>query len=155
MKIPTKSDWGFIDEDDIERRYAFDMFIGKSPEDAWVICLTNADNYQEELQSMPKVPFNFYAPILCRYIISESAKEDSDGASCFLDMVAWMLKTQASIIESTTKEMLVSSAKFVSENQRTYDASFDIYGNFKDKYIEIRKCTFGSDAFSTRPFERR
>ena len=116
------------------------MFIGKNSEDAMKMCLRDAQNYREELQSMPLVPFNFYAPILAKYIISLDAKGDSDGASCYLNMVAWMLKTQESIIRTETKTLLINSAEHVSRNQVFYEAEEYIYGNFKDKYKEIEKC---------------
>ena len=51
-------------------------------------------------------------------------------------MVSWMLKTQRNIIYPETEELLVSSAKQVSENQSFYDAPFDIYGDFKDVFNE-------------------
>jgi len=137
----TDSHWGVIAENDIEREHAFNMFIGKSEEEAMDMCLQNAQNYQDELQAMPFIPFNFYAPILAKYIISSDAKEDSDGASSYLSMVAWMLKTQESIIRKETKDLLITSAEFVSKNQSFYDASFEIYGDFQDKYMEIKKCT--------------
>ena len=140
MSIPSKSDWGYIDKNDIELQYTFDMFFGMTEQQAWKLCQSHADNYQEELQSMPKIPFNFYAPILCKYIVSDKARGDSDGASCFIDMVAWVLKTQAIKIENETRELLINSARFVSSNQDFYDADADIYGYFREKFNEVEKC---------------
>ena len=137
MQIPTKNDWGKISAIDIERQYAFDLFIGKSIAQALDMCKLHSHSYQEQLQSMPKVPFNFYAPVLANYIISPSAKGDSDGANAFLDMVAWMLETQRSLINPDTETLLRSAAKQVSENQDFYEASPDIYGTFNDKYAKI------------------
>lgn len=137
MRIPTKGDWGPISEDDIERQYAFDMFIGKTKEQAREMCIYNALNYQEELQSMPEYPFNFYALILAGYIISDESKDDSDGASSFLHMVAWMLKTQSEIIYPGTKSILISACENIASNQKFYDADINIYGDFKNVYTEI------------------
>ncbi len=111
MNIPKKKDWGRIASEDIEGKYAFDMFIGKSIADAHEMCEFNALNYQEELQSLPRVPFNFYAPVLAEYIVSEKAEGDSDGASSFLHMVCWMLKTQRDIIKPETEALLLSASK--------------------------------------------
>ena len=137
MHIPKKEDWGKIKDIDIERQYAFNMFIGKSIDQALEMCKLHAQSYQEELQSMPKIPFNFYAPVLANYIISSNAKGDSDGASTFLNMVAWMFETQRGIINPETEALLTSAAKAVSENQEFYEASFEIYGSFKDQYFKI------------------
>jgi hypothetical protein len=137
MHIPKKEDWGKIKDIDIERKYAFDMFIGKSFDQALEMCKLHAQGYQEELQSMPKVPFNFYAPVLANYIISPSAKGDSDGANAFLSMVAWMLKTQRGLINPETERILISAARKIAENQEFYEADFEIYGSFKDAYLKI------------------
>ena len=140
MSVPTKSEWGHIDAIDIESQYAFDMFFGKTLDEAMNMCESAADNYQEELQSMPRIPFNFYAPVLSNYIVSEKAKKDADGASCYLSFVSWMLRTKASIIKNETRKLLINSARYVSENQEFYDATQEIYGCFKEKYAEIEKC---------------
>lgn len=140
MRTPTKGDWGIIDKDDIEMQYAFEMFIGKTQDEAWEMCDDNALNYQEELQSLPEYPFNFYAQILAKYIVSKDAINDADGAGSFLSMVAWMLKTQGNNIYAETKVLLIASAKYVAKNQNFYDAEFDIYGDFKDELEQVMLC---------------
>lgn len=98
----------------------------------------NALYYQEDLQSMPAAAFNFYAPALVRYITSPQATGDSDGASSFLHMVSWMLKTQRNIISPETEQLLLSAAEQVSRNQTFYEADIGIYGEFPEVYMEIQ-----------------
>lgn len=101
----------------------------------------NAMNYQEDLQSMPAAAFDFYAPALVKYITSTKAAGDSDGASSFLHMVSWMVKTQRNIISSDTESLLLAAAEQISRNQAFYDADVGIYGDFKDDYAEIQNHT--------------
>ncbi len=139
MKIPSRTDWGDIDENDLDAKSAFNTFLGKSFSEAEVLFQSNALYYQEELQSMPPVPFNFYAPALVNYIISERAKGDSDGASSFLHMISWILKSNSQILDSRTKDLLLNTASKISNNQEYYEADVDIYGTFSDVYSEIQK----------------
>ena len=99
----------------------------------------NALYYQEDLQSMPASAFNFYAPALVKYITSPQAAGDSDGASSFLKMVSWMLKTQRNIISPETELLLLGAAEQISQNQDFYEADVSIYGEFQDVYAEIQK----------------
>jgi len=137
MRVPAKRDWGVIDKDDIEALGALDFFLGKSEEEAWGMCDYNALNYQEELQALPDYPFNFYAAVLAKYIISEDAVDDSDGASSFLGMVSWMFKTQMDLIYPETKKLLMESAKTVAKRQEFYDAEVGIYGDFNEQLKKV------------------
>lgn len=141
MKIPTSADWGKIDHDDLDADWAYKTFLGKSFDDAVAMFQENALYYQEDLQSMPAAAFNFYAPALVKYITSPHAAGDSDGASSFLHMVSWMLKTQRNIMSSETELLLLSAAEQVSRNQAFYGADVNIYGEFKDHYAEIQSHT--------------
>ncbi|HEU4343103.1 MAG TPA: hypothetical protein VFU31_16240 [Candidatus Binatia bacterium] len=139
MKIPSRADWGDINKDDLDAKSAFDSFLGKSFSEAEAMFQRNALYYQEELQSMPAVPFNFYAPALVKYITSEHAKGDSDGASSFLHMVSWILKSNRGILDSKTEDLLLRAARQIAKNQDYYEADVDIYGNFSEIYFEIQK----------------
>lgn len=137
MPIPSRADWGEIDEDDIELQWTFNEFFGKSFSEAEAMFECNALNYQEDLVPMPAVPFNFYAPALANYITSLRAKGDSDGASSYLEMVLWMFKTRNEIIYPETKEMLLEAARQVANKQEFFGACAEIYGCFADRFIEI------------------
>lgn len=138
MEIPNRADWGDIDETDLDGKCSFEHFFDVSFDEAEAMFQRNALYYQEDLQSMPSAAFNFYAPALAKYIISERAAGDSDGASSFLHTVAWMLKTQRNIIASETEKLLLSASDYVARNQQFYEADVDIYGKFSDTYEEIR-----------------
>lgn len=139
MKVPNRSDWGSIDKHDLDGNCAFKQFFGKSFSEAESMFQENAMYYQEDLQSMPSVPFNFYAPALAKYIISDRARDDCDGASTFLHMVKWMLQTQHDMITKKTEQLLVEASDHVARNQLFYDADIDIYGSFSEIYSEIRQ----------------
>lgn len=138
MKIPTSTDWGEINHDDLDADWAYKTFFGKSFDEAVAMFQKNALYYQEDLQSMPASAFNFYAPALVKYITSPQAAGDSDGASSFLHMVSWMLKTQRHLISAETESLLLDAAGQISRNQAFYDADVSIYGEFKDDYAEIQ-----------------
>lgn len=137
MKVPRRADWGEIDENDLDAGHALKQFFGKSFVEAEEMFQRNALHYQEDLQSMPAAAFNYYAPALAKYIISENARGDSDGASSFLHMVAWILKENRDVMAPETEKLLVDVAGRVSRNQPFYDADEDIYGRFSDIYLEI------------------
>ena len=125
--------------DDLDAKAAFDSFFGKSFSEAEALFQRNALFYQEELQSMPAGPFNFYAPSLVDYLTSERAKGDADGASSFLHMVSWILKTNPKILNPETKDVLLNAASQISKNQKFYEADVDIYGSFSEVHLEIQK----------------
>jgi hypothetical protein len=139
MRIPTSADWGDINHDDLDADWAYKEFLGKSFDEAVTMFQENALYYQEDLQSMPTSAFNFYAPALVKYITSPQAAGDSGGASSFLHMVSWMLKTQRHIISVETEKLLLSAAEQVSKNQAFYQADICIYGEFTEVYEEVRK----------------
>ncbi len=138
MRIPTSTDWGEINHEDLDADWAYKRFLGKSFDEAVAMFQENALYYQEDLQSMPASAFNFYAPALVKYITSPQAAGDSDGASSFLHMVSWMLKTRRNIISPETELLLVGAAEQISRNQTFYEADVSIYGEFRDVYAEIR-----------------
>jgi hypothetical protein len=137
MNKPSISDWGEIDKKDLDAAWAFKQFSGKSFEEAEALFQSNALYYQEDLQSMPAAAFNFYAPALAKYLTSERAAGDSDGASSFLHTMVWMFKTRRNIITPETEQLLVSAADHVARNQGFYDADVSIYGQFSSLYSEI------------------
>jgi hypothetical protein len=137
MKIPSTADWGEIDKNDLDAAWAFKQFSGKSFEEAEALFQSNALCYQEDLQSMPATAFNFYAPALVKYLLSERAAGDSDGTSSFLHTVIWILKTRRGIISPETEQLLVSASEQITSNQGFYDADTSICGDFSSLHAEI------------------
>ena len=141
MPIPTRNDWGNIDEDDLDANWALKNFLGKSSAEAIQLFKENAIHYQEDLQSMASIPFNFYMNAFVDYLVSAFAEGDADGASCFLATAMWILKTRPDIISAETHTKLVSTAKHISNNQILYAADVSIYGSFTESFEEIQKLS--------------
>jgi hypothetical protein len=139
VEIPSETDWGAIDGRDLDAQWAFKTFLGKSFDEAEAMFQNNALHYQEDLQSMPAVPFNYYAPALVKYVTSERAKGDSDGASSFLHLVCWLLKSNRQVMKPETERALVKAARYVAQRQEFYEAGIDIYGKFDDLHAEIEQ----------------
>jgi len=137
MKIPSKSEWGAIEKDNLDAEWAFKQFAGKSLDDAEKMFRENAFYYQEDLISMPSIAFNCYAPVFAKYILSDYAKSDPDGASSFLHMVIELLEANRSLATPETEKALLDAAKIVSNKQNFYNADIDIYGEFSELYNKI------------------
>ena len=138
MKIPNKSDWGAIEENNLDAECAFRQFAGKSLGEAEDMFRENALYYQEDLISMPSIAFNCYAPVFAKYILSNYAESDSDGASSYLCMIIELLQTETRLLATPeTLKFLLDTAKIVSNKQDFYDADIDVYGDFPELYKRI------------------
>ena len=137
MGIPTEKEWRPFNPEDLDAAYAKRQFLGKSYAQAVEMFAENALHYGEDLESMPRIPLNYYAPALAEYITSKNAKEDADGASSYLTRVIWIVKQRAELLSDKTKNTLIAAAKEVLANQDFYDATADIYGSFEDYRVEI------------------
>ena len=137
MKIPSKFEWGAIEKDNLDAEWAFKQFAGKSLDDAEKMFRENAFYYQEDLISKPTIAFNCYAQVIAKYILSDYAKSDSDGASSFLHMVIESIQASRSRATPETEKVLLHAAKIVSIKQNFYDADIDIYGEFSELYNKI------------------
>ena len=137
MKIPSKSEWGDIENDNLDAECAVNQFAGKSLDDAQKMFRENALYYQEDLISMPPIAFNCYALAFAKYVLSDYAESDSDGASSFLHMIIELLQKNRLLASLETVSVLLDTAKFVSNRQDFYDADIDIYGDFSELYNKI------------------
>src|SRR5262245_60652853 len=139
MQIPSLTHWGEIDPADLDATWAFDTFFGKSFAEAEAMFERHALYYQEGLPSMPPVPFNFYVGALVKYVTSDRARGDADGAASFLDLVAWLLKSNRTIMTPETERAMLDAARQVSQRQAFYAADADIYGMFAERYADIEQ----------------
>lgn len=137
MRTPSKTSWGVIEKNNLDAECAFKQFAGKSLEEAEELFRDNALHYQEDLLSMPSIAFNYYAPVFAKYVLSNNAKGDSDGASSFLHMVIELLQANRSLATGRTEQTLMAAAEIVALRQAFYDADIDIYGHFSDLYEQI------------------
>jgi len=137
MRTPSKSSWGIIEKNNLDAECAFKQFAGKSLEEAEEMFRSNALHYQEDLLSMPSIAFNYYAPVFAKYVLSNNAKGDSDGASSFLHLVIELIRANRSLATEKTEQTLMAAAKIVATRQAFYDADFDIYGDFSDLFDQV------------------
>ncbi len=137
MNIPNKHEWGTVEKDNLDAEWAYKQFAGISLIDAEKMFRENALYYQEDLISMPSIAFNCYAPVFAKYILSDYAESDSDGASSFLHMIIELLEANRALAEPKTVKLLMDVAKVVSNKQDYYDADIDIYGEFSELYNKI------------------
>ena len=139
MNKPMKSDWGTIDKNDLDAQSAYKHFAGISSKEAEELFKYHALYYQEDLLSMPAIAFNYYAPVFTKYLLSNDAIGDSDGASSFMHMIIEILKSFRTIATPETMEILLSTAQQVSIKQEFYDADVDIYGKFTELQNRIEQ----------------
>jgi hypothetical protein len=137
ISIPGKNEWGNPDEEDLEVRYAYDNFFGKSLVEAVQMFQENALHFQEDLGSMPAIPFNYYVMAFVTYITSDLAEGDADGASAFLRMTHWQLRHHSDLIDVGVVSAMLVACATVAQRQNFYTADIDIYGDFSEHYKAI------------------
>src|SRR6266702_6883801 len=85
-RIPDKAAWGDLNADP-EVRYAFELFGGKSIEEALPLFRDFPIERAAELRFAPAQVFNYYIFCFANFLMSPEAEESSDAASCFLRLV--------------------------------------------------------------------
>ena len=137
MDIPEEKDWGEW-KDDLDLRYAHKNFAGKSISEAIDLFVKHSLHYQEDLQWMPIVPFQFYIHAYKEYILSERSRDDSDGASCYLRLIKQKLENEPDHVLNIF-ELLLPSLEAVADRQDFYEANTEIYGDFRKILSSICK----------------
>lgn len=64
-------------------------------------------------------------------------KGDSDGASSFLALVLWLLRSNRAIMTPDTEKALLAAAGAIARRQEFYEADAGIYGTFAERYAQI------------------
>jgi hypothetical protein len=136
--IPSEKDWGEYWKD-FDQKSAFESFFGKSNEQMQSHFYKNGNELMSELRFMPPKPFKYYILGFRDFILRGEfpAYEASDFASYFLDMVEYLLRSDAQLISSSMIE-LMPALEYVANNQDKYEAPPDIYGDFLEKLSNIR-----------------
>lgn len=88
---------------------------------------------------MPYGFFNFYAPALVSYLLSERARGDSDGASSFLSNMSWLMEKSPEILSQDTKKIILDAAEKIAHSPDFYGVSPEIYGSFLDIYAKLNR----------------
>ena len=138
MNLPSFGSWGTAHRElGFDYKEAFEKFGGVSAEQAQNYFAENALYYQELLYYMPQLPFEYYFETFQKYILSNDAKGDSDGASAFIDNVFDFIEADYLDLPKQRVSTMLESAKYVSTNQSFYEAPLEIYGDFESRF-EIR-----------------
>jgi hypothetical protein len=139
-RISSEADWGNY-KDDLDQEYGHRIFFGKNAEETIPLFERNVIERADELHFMPVIPFRYYILAFRNYVMSEEVlKSDmaSDAASCFLNLVKLKLREDANSIVPVMSE-LMPAIEHVAANQALFDADVDIYGDFSEKLVEIRR----------------
>lgn len=137
--IPSEEDWGEYWKN-FDQKSAYGSFFGRSNEQLQSQFHKDGIELVYEIRFMPKRVFDYYVLGLRDFIISGDFPdhEAADFSSYFLDMVIYLLEHDPQMISSRIKD-LTPALKYVADNQKIYDAPVDIYGDFSEKFIKIKK----------------
>lgn len=137
MNIPTDKDWK-NSKNGVDERSAYENFFGKDHASAILEFRNNVLGQSESLMYMPEVPFMYYMHAFLKYIIDGDFKQffAADSASCFLCTVQRQLEKKPSHIYPLLNEIMPVVRSF-AENQSSYGADVDIYGDFTCAYESI------------------
>jgi hypothetical protein len=123
---------------DLDEQYAHDLFAGHTNEEMQPHFYQNVIERSDELQWMPEVPFRYYILGIRDFIMAGkfAQLEDSDAASCFLNLIEEKLENHPGHILAIMPELL-PAIRYVGQNQISFHADEEIYGNFREKLDRI------------------
>jgi hypothetical protein len=141
--IPGDVEWAGY-EDDLDSRYAHEMFFGKSIEQVLRLFeKSDVLSRAEDLHYMPFAAFKYYIFAFARFVLSDRAAGDSSAANAFL----CTLMERESEVPGCMSDLYVQlkpTVEFIATHQKYFDADPEIYGNFKDRAESLRAmCEFG------------
>ncbi|UXI70352.1 hypothetical protein [Tahibacter amnicola] len=139
IPIPTSEDWGEIDRDNLDLRWAYEHYLGKSCEDLRDRYLhKTAIETVDDLRWMPFRPFVYYSRCLATFLLTNPLNESTepDMASCFLDVVEERLRDCPEYI-TANRALIREAVEFIAKNQERFDADLDIYGDFSQQAAAI------------------
>jgi hypothetical protein len=134
--IPDAKDWAGY-QDDLEIRYAHKLYFGKRIDEVHSLFAQGRSiERASELLFAPRRVFQYYVFAFATYVLSDSAREDSDSANSFL----LLLINREQRDPGSVKQIHGRIAPIVSAvaaRQAFYNANPDIYGNFRDHEAEF------------------
>jgi hypothetical protein len=128
LSVPALSDWQ-SEPLDLDGSCAFGNFFGKSLEEAVCLFEKCALQYQEDVTVMPSRVFSFYLLAYMQYLRSDKSRGDADGASCFIDVIKFRLRTRPADVHALWPE-IASVLEHIAQHQEFYDAPDYIYESF-------------------------
>ena len=146
MHVPSEDDWR-SEEWSLDTGWAYKNFHGKTTEEAVQLFKENALIYQEDVMYMPSRVFGYYLKAYIKYLMSDAAKGDSDGASCFISLINFKAEYKRDDIVPLWLE-IEPVLKRLAEKQDDFDAGWAAYGSFRSRVHEIVQRGF-SASFDT------
>jgi hypothetical protein len=138
IEVPTVEDWGHVG-DDLDRKYAFELYAGKSNHAMQEHFREAPIEAFDELLAMPEKPLGYY---ILGYRDSVLAKGHADvtdtasAASSFVRLVQFLRERSLPLLASLRDELMPAVA-FLALHQEEFGADVDIYGRFSDDYAQL------------------
>jgi hypothetical protein len=141
MTVPTEEDWGDY-RSNLDCKSAHDLFAGHTNEQMRPYFRQNPLERAAELRFMPVVPFRYYMLGFRDCLMDGDFEflDASNAASCFLGLIIEKLKKQPQVIIPIMPGLL-PAVEHVASNQAQYEAEESIYGNFLEKWDQIRSLS--------------
>lgn len=110
--LPTESDFNPFGND-LDAQYAWQNFGNLSLKQAYDLFLTNPTHYQEDFMFMGKVAFNYYFPVIDRYI--REITGDEEGDDCEVAILGSAIATQLDWEDADPNDALIDDIASLSE----------------------------------------
>ena len=138
FRIPVESDWN-SQETDLDVQYLQRLVFGKSNDQIQEYFGENRSiERADEMLFAPRAVFQYYVQGFAKFMLSERARGDSDSASAFLGLLeARENRDQGSV--KNIYSLLASCVDFIANNQTYFNASKEIYGDFNERAVGIRR----------------
>ncbi len=149
MEIPTEDDWR-SEPWGIDTPRAYAHFYGTSFDKAVSLFEENAFYYQEDVMFMPSRVFPFYVRAYSAYLMSEAARGDSDGASCFITLLQHKSEHYRYDLVPIWPEV-EPVLRRLAENQDFFDAEWNPYRSFRSRIHEIVQRGFRASFDTSSP----
>lgn len=149
MNVPTEDDWR-SEPWDLDVGWAYENFYGKTLEEAVRLFEENALHYQEDVLNMPSRVFGYYLRAYIVYLMSEAARSDSDGASCFVSLINLKAEHKPDDLIPLGPE-IEPVLKKLAEEQDHFGADWVIYGSFRAQIHAIVQRGFNVSFDTTIP----
>lgn len=134
-RVPREPEWHSVDWND-DTASAHEHFFGKSLDEAERLFAESSLVHQEDLMWMPFIPCCYYLQAYSRYLVSEKSQGDSDGASCYITLIAWF-GDHVSHFPEALRDLTRRTLLRIASSQGFYEADVDIYGSFAERVRTI------------------
>jgi len=134
-EVPNKYKWeGFLGDEG----HAYKNFFGKSLDEVFEMFEKQDHIFLEDMDYMPKIPFQFYIQALMNYLKSENCRDDPDFASGFLSLIKSKLNSSEYDYLKPHAKRIVELIEHISENQIDfYESDPEIYGDFSQMKVKM------------------